>query len=264
MTLLSCPVLIHAVQQDSHTLLAVIVVCEAVRPATVLWWCCIHPPLLCCAQYVLELDSSTADKFSRHLLLRVPGYAFRDNAQVGALARLLTCRAEALQHFYLAKAKAQPGAGAATSGDGVSTAADTADMPPEQQQTTRQPAARSCFVDGAVYSRNRHFRLLGSCKGGKRAVLEPTLRWSMSAASQCVVVLCCALLYFNCPPFCVLQPTTLVQGMSACASVFVCVSVCSHAHVSYVSYDAVDVPLTCPPPNPPPWLLTCLLVHLQQ
>ncbi len=47
MTLLSCPVLIHAVQQDSHTLLAVIVVCKAVRPATVLWWCCIHPP--CCA-----------------------------------------------------------------------------------------------------------------------------------------------------------------------------------------------------------------------
>ena len=34
---------------------------------------------------LLELDSSTADKFSRHLLVRLPRHAFASNAHVGAL-----------------------------------------------------------------------------------------------------------------------------------------------------------------------------------
>jgi hypothetical protein len=62
----------------------------------------------------------------------------------------------------------------------------------QQQQQQQQGAmsaaggagARVCFVDGAVYSKNRHFRLLGSCKGGKCAVLQPTQRYAMSAAAR--------------------------------------------------------------------------------
>lgn len=34
------------------------------------------------------------------------------------------------------------------------------------------------IVDGAVYSRNRNFRLLGSCKAGKQAVLLPSGRYA--------------------------------------------------------------------------------------
>ncbi len=38
---------------------------------------------------VIELDSTTDTKFSRHLIVRVPGCAFADNMQVGALVRRL-------------------------------------------------------------------------------------------------------------------------------------------------------------------------------
>ena len=34
------------------------------------------------------------------------------------------------------------------------------------------------LVDCAVYTRNRHFRMLGCCKAGKAAVLAPTRRYS--------------------------------------------------------------------------------------
>jgi len=39
--------------------------------------------------WVLELDSSTAAKFSRHLVVRAPGAAFANNLQVGAFVRSL-------------------------------------------------------------------------------------------------------------------------------------------------------------------------------
>lgn len=35
-------------------------------------------------RWVYELDSSTASKFSRHLLVKVPGAAFTDSSHVGA------------------------------------------------------------------------------------------------------------------------------------------------------------------------------------
>ena len=40
------------------------------------------------------------------------------------------------------------------------------------------------LVDGAVYSRNRHFRLLGSCKAGKAAVLLPSGRYATAPHAQ--------------------------------------------------------------------------------
>ena len=39
------------------------------------------------------------------------------------------------------------------------------------------------LVDCAVYSRNRHFRMLGCCKAGKAAVLAPTARYSCAPGS---------------------------------------------------------------------------------
>jgi hypothetical protein len=132
-------------------------------------------------QWILELDSTTAEKFSRHLLVRVPGWAFRDNNQVGALVRRICARSEALAQLYLAKdPPKQRQQGGAHQG-----------LQQQQQQqglgasaAVGGAGARVCFVDGAVYSKNRHFRLLGSCKGGKRAVLQPTQRYAMSAAAR--------------------------------------------------------------------------------
>jgi hypothetical protein len=125
-------------------------------------------------QWILEVDSSTAEKFSRHLLVRVPGWAFRDNNQVGALVRRICARNEALAQLYLAKdPPKQRGQNGLQHG-----------LQQQQQQQGANAGARVCFVDGAVYSKNRHFRLLGSCKGGKRAVLQPTQRYAMSAAAR--------------------------------------------------------------------------------
>ncbi len=39
------------------------------------------------------------------------------------------------------------------------------------------------LVDCAVYTRNRHFRMLGCCKAGKAAVLAPTRRYSCAPGS---------------------------------------------------------------------------------
>ena len=43
---------------------------------------------------VVELDSTTEHKFSRHLVVIVPGAAFASNAQVGAFVRELCAVAE--------------------------------------------------------------------------------------------------------------------------------------------------------------------------
>lgn len=40
-------------------------------------------------QHVLELDSSTAAKFSRHLIIRLPGHAFADNGALGCFVATL-------------------------------------------------------------------------------------------------------------------------------------------------------------------------------
>ncbi len=42
--------------------------------------------------WVLELDSSTAAKFSRHVIIALPGAAFQSNAHVGAFVRDMTAR----------------------------------------------------------------------------------------------------------------------------------------------------------------------------
>lgn len=39
--------------------------------------------LHCSAKDVLDLDSSTSEKFSRHLIFMLPNAAFKDNSHVG-------------------------------------------------------------------------------------------------------------------------------------------------------------------------------------
>ena len=45
-------------------------------------------PSCAATQWVVELDSSTEEKFSRHLIIRTPGHAFADNIAAGALRRV--------------------------------------------------------------------------------------------------------------------------------------------------------------------------------
>ena len=109
-------------------------------------------PPLDAARCVLELDSSTPAKLSRHLVVRLPGAAFASNGHAGQ---------------FVAAVVAAAGAGLAVRtalrGDG-------------------RGGESGSFVDAAVYSRNSHFRLVWSCKGGKAAVLVPTRRFADAAA----------------------------------------------------------------------------------
>ncbi|KAL2550531.1 DNA-directed primase/polymerase protein [Forsythia ovata] len=111
--------------------------------------------------WVVELDSSTKEKFSRHLIIRLPKTAFKDNSHAGAFVTEICSRA------YLYKET-----------DGrfknlfVSKDSSSAD---NQCQL---------FVDTAVYSRNRCFRLPLSSKAGKSSILLPSGRFKCKDMSE--------------------------------------------------------------------------------
>jgi hypothetical protein len=94
---------------------------------------------------VYELESSTPEKFSRHVIVRIPGHAFFHNLAIG--------------HFV------------AQIIDAAGAQLDVLKNPPPSEE-------RVSFVDTAVYTKNRHFRLVYSSKGGKTATLQPTKRYA--------------------------------------------------------------------------------------
>ncbi|CAN6168018.1 unnamed protein product [Urochloa humidicola] len=105
-------------------------------------------------EWITELDSSTEEKFSRHLIIRIPKIAFKDNSHVGAFVSEVCSQIAAeraanpnLNKLYITK-------------EGSSTG------PVDQ-----------LFMDTAVYSRNRCFRLVFSSKSGKKSFLVPSRRF---------------------------------------------------------------------------------------
>ena len=104
---------------------------------------------------IVDLESSTHNKFSRHWIVHLPdGSLFRDNVAAGRFVNALIARlAEeqatgtlarpTLQKFLFVNA----------------TKHSDNDNPNSNRQV--------CIVDLGVYTRNRLFRLLGSCKFGK-------------------------------------------------------------------------------------------------
>ncbi|KDD71281.1 hypothetical protein H632_c5388p0, partial [Helicosporidium sp. ATCC 50920] len=114
---------------------------------------------------LLELDSSSATKFSRHLVLRLPGLAWATNAHLGRFVRQVVRRA--------GEAAMLRGDGGGSEGDGDDGIC-----------CGRMPRRSHCVVDTSVYSRNRHFRLPWSCKAGKTAVLVPTARFAARGAAE--------------------------------------------------------------------------------
>lgn len=106
--------------------------------------------------HVVDLDSSTEKKFSRHLILRLNegATAFASNADVGRFVH-------ALCTDFLARA-AQP----RMSELFVAPPARTDGVPAADAQ-------RVSIIDLTVYSRHRCFRLYKSSKVGKRAELVP-------------------------------------------------------------------------------------------
>ncbi|EFJ49295.1 hypothetical protein VOLCADRAFT_120785 [Volvox carteri f. nagariensis] len=104
--------------------------------------------------WVWELCSTTAAKFSRHLVIRIPHCAFKDNFHVNAFVRRLFDRIAAdpvrFGAFFVRRSADEDG-------------------------------PRTLFIDPAVYTRNRAFRLYLSSKAGKTAVLRATSRYAVAA-----------------------------------------------------------------------------------
>ena len=100
-------------------------------------------------RWIIELDSSSPQKFSRHIIVRLPGSAFLDNSHVGTFAAAIVEEAarnrERSKFSNMMFVKNKHG-----------------------QETT--------FIDMGVYSRNRAFRLFRSSKAGKSQALMPTAR----------------------------------------------------------------------------------------
>ncbi|KAG7014744.1 DNA-directed primase/polymerase protein [Cucurbita argyrosperma subsp. argyrosperma] len=102
--------------------------------------------------WILELDSSNEEKFSRHLIIRIPKVAFKDNSHAGAFvgeicSRICIGKMEGRYEELFIK---------------------------KDSSSIESPS--HLFVDNAVYSRNRCFRLALSSKAGKTSVLLPTGR----------------------------------------------------------------------------------------
>ncbi|KAF7013944.1 unnamed protein product [Triticum aestivum] len=104
-------------------------------------------------EWIIELDSSNEEKFSRHLIIRIPKTAFKDNSHVGAFISEICSR-------IAAQRAANPNL------DKLYITKDSGAEPVDQ-----------LFVDTAVYSRNRCFRLAFSSKSGKKSFLVATGRF---------------------------------------------------------------------------------------
>ena len=97
----------------------------------------------CDQSSVLDLDSTSTKKFSRHLIFNIPNVVFRDNAVVGQFVKHTVDRIH-----------------------------QTSKTRPELQALlVKDKEGLKCFVDSCVYSRNRNFRTYGSTKAGKCSFL---------------------------------------------------------------------------------------------
>ncbi|XP_040367333.1 DNA-directed primase/polymerase protein isoform X6 [Rosa chinensis] len=110
-------------------------------------------------EWILELDSSTEAKFSRHLIIRIQKTAFKDNSHVGAFVTEMMTYYQICSRISSAKGRDGRFENLFIRKD--SSSADFSHL----------------FVDTAVYTRNRCFRLALSSKAGKNSVLLPTGRF---------------------------------------------------------------------------------------
>ncbi|XP_025063378.1 DNA-directed primase/polymerase protein isoform X2 [Alligator sinensis] len=157
----------------------------------------------CSANDVLNLDSSTDEKFSHHLIFLLHKTAFKDNIHVGNFVRRVLQPAlrltktkaaavipeEEIGHvFQSSKATAElngspVNAVAVTnaSGSWQSCMRKTLDTETSQQKEKSEfsflvvndkDGGSQLFVDMGVYTKNRNFRLYKSSKSGRRVILE--------------------------------------------------------------------------------------------
>ncbi|KGL98656.1 Coiled-coil domain-containing protein 111, partial [Charadrius vociferus] len=156
----------------------------------------------CSAKDVLNLDSSTDEKFSRHLIFLPQKTVFKDNSHVGNFVRTILQPAIRLMESKAAVVIPEEGAGndfqcseEAVGLDGSLTnltavegaskgwpaiAPETKDMETSHQGENSEfsflivndkEGDKQLFVDLGVYTKNRNFRMYKSSKAGKNVIL---------------------------------------------------------------------------------------------
>ncbi|XP_033324644.2 DNA-directed primase/polymerase protein isoform X1 [Megalopta genalis] len=110
-----------------------------------------------CNRYnVLNLDSTTPEKFSRHVIINIKDVAFKDNYHVGRLIKSICndivkyVSTDQNQHSILS----------------------SFDKTKLEQLFVKTRKGHKLFIDTAVYTKNRHFRLYKSTKWGKQSNME--------------------------------------------------------------------------------------------
>ncbi|XP_070842083.1 DNA-directed primase/polymerase protein [Chaetodon trifascialis] len=143
--------------------------------------------ITCTTNNVLNLDSSTEEKFSRHLIFNLQNAAFKDNIHVGRfiheILQPVLNTAAGGSRLDVGRTSVVENSETRTHGVSVGTAAKTADMADSPKTKRRKLEERDrrflqvknkdgqdcLFVDLGVYTRNRNFRLYKSSKVGKNA-----------------------------------------------------------------------------------------------
>ncbi|XP_004682561.1 PREDICTED: DNA-directed primase/polymerase protein [Condylura cristata] len=156
----------------------------------------------CSAEDVFNLDSSTDEKFSRHLIFQLHDVAFKDNAHVGNFVRKIlqpACHLIACEDDHRIQGTTAHGFSPYSETpvrQGVSFSKISTDEDTDESQTLSSKklerlvsaeqsnsdlsflvvknslGEKQLFVDLGVYTRNRNFRLYKSSKIGKLATLE--------------------------------------------------------------------------------------------
>jgi hypothetical protein len=102
---------------------------------------------------LVVFDSSTSRKFSQHIIYKLNGVLFGNNYICGALMRNF--------HLHLIQRFGPP-------------ASNRFFVNPEASAKEKH---KVCILDFAVYTKNRDFRLIGSCKRKGSSSPKTTLRW---------------------------------------------------------------------------------------
>ncbi|XP_066172972.1 DNA-directed primase/polymerase protein [Sylvia atricapilla] len=153
----------------------------------------------CSAKDVLNLDSSTDEKFSRHLIFLPQKTVFKDNTHIGNFVRTILQPAIRLMESGAAVIPAeeaghslQCSAGAGVDGSLTNLPeGDSEDWPafPHKTEEVQMPRQeenadfsflivndkegnKQLFVDLGVYTKNRNFRMYKSSKAGKNVILK--------------------------------------------------------------------------------------------
>ncbi|XP_048585081.1 DNA-directed primase/polymerase protein isoform X2 [Nematostella vectensis] len=131
----------------------------------------------CRRKHILDLDSSTDTKFSRHLIFHMPGAVFKDNIHAGNFVHQICSELHETFRFILSPNTDESDLPSKTPRlDDKSSPSQNIVQPSVDKRFVKlfvknDQGEESIFCDQGVYTRNRNFRLFKSSKYGKKATL---------------------------------------------------------------------------------------------